>query len=111
MTAARSVSADGFPAPPEPRLTADAVVARAERIAAGLVERQHETEQRGYYALDTHNEFLDAGFYRLLVPRRYGGYEFGIDTHLRVVTALARGCPSTAWMFTFGASHAHAVAT
>ncbi|MBE1489761.1 acyl-CoA dehydrogenase family protein [Plantactinospora soyae] len=111
MTAATSVSADSFPAPPEPRLTADEIVARAERIAAGLVERQHETEQRGYYALDTHKEFLAAGFYRLLVPRRYGGYEFGVDTHLRVVTALARGCPSTAWMFTFGASHAHAVAT
>ncbi|MDQ3787602.1 MAG: acyl-CoA dehydrogenase family protein [Actinomycetota bacterium] len=111
MTAARSLPADdGYPSPPEPGLTAEEVVARAERIAATLVDRQQETEQRGYYGLDTHNEFLNAGFYRLLVPRRYGGYEFGLDTYLRVVTALARGCPSTAWMFTFGASHAHVAA-
>jgi 3-hydroxy-9,10-secoandrosta-1,3,5(10)-triene-9,17-dione monooxygenase len=82
-------------------------VARAERIAATLVDRQAETEQRGYYGLDTHNEFLSAGLYRLLVPRRYGGYEFGLGTYLRVVSALARGCPSTAWMYTFGAAHAH----
>src|SRR5437764_1462245 len=107
MTAARSLPADGHPSPPEPGLTADEVVARAERIAAGLVDRQQETEERGYYGLETHNELLNAGLYRLLVPRRYGGYEFGLDTYLRVVTALAAGCPSTAWMYTFGASHAH----
>jgi 3-hydroxy-9,10-secoandrosta-1,3,5(10)-triene-9,17-dione monooxygenase len=111
MTAARSLPADGYPPPPEPGLTADEVVARAERIAAGLVDRQRETEERGYYALDTHNEFLAAGFYRLLVPRRYGGYEFGLDTFVRVVSALARGCPSTAWQYTFGHSHAHAAAS
>ncbi len=112
MTAARSLPADdGYPSPPEPGLTAEEVVARAERIAADLVDRQQETERRGYYGLDTHNEFLNAGFYRILVPRRYGGYEFGLDTYLRVVTALARGCPSTAWMYAFGASHAHVAAT
>lgn len=111
MTAARTVPANDYPSPPEPGLTAEEVVARAERIAANLVDRQQETEQRGYYGLDTHNEFLKAGFYRLLVPRRYGGYEFGLDTYLRVVIALARGCASTAWMYTFGASHAHVVAT
>jgi 3-hydroxy-9,10-secoandrosta-1,3,5(10)-triene-9,17-dione monooxygenase len=106
MTAARSVPANGYPSPPEPGLTPEDVVARAERIAATLVDRQAETEQRGYYALDTHNEFLGAGLYRFLVPRRYGGYEFDFGTYLRVVSALARGCPSTAWMYTFGAAHA-----
>lgn len=111
MTAARSVSANDHPSPPEPELTAEEVVVRAERIADHLVDRQQATERRGYYGLDTHHEFLDAGFYRLLVPRRYGGYEFGLDTYVRAVTELARGCPSTAWMYTFGASHAHVVAT
>ena len=111
MTAARSVSANDHPSPPEPGLTPEDVVARAERIAAELVGRQAETEQRGYYALDTHNEFLGAGLYRVLVPRRYGGYEFGLGTYLRVVSAIARGCPSTAWMYTFGATHALTAAT
>src|SRR5947199_7361029 len=75
MTAARSVPANGFPSPPEPGLTPQEVIARAERIAATLVDRQAETEQRGYYALDTHHEFLGAGLYRIMVPKRYGGYE------------------------------------
>lgn len=111
MTAARSVPANGYPFPPEPGLTPQDVLARAERIATTLVDRQAETEQRGYYALDTHDEFLCAGLYRILVPRRYGGYEFGLSTYLRVVSALARGCPSTAWMYTFGAAHALMAAT
>jgi 3-hydroxy-9,10-secoandrosta-1,3,5(10)-triene-9,17-dione monooxygenase len=111
MTVASSLPANRYPSPPEPGLTSEEVIARAERIAATLVERQAETEQRGYYAEDTHNEFLRAGLYRLLVPRRYGGYEFGLSTHIPVVSALARGCPSTAWMYTFGASHAIVAAT
>ena len=100
-----------FPAPPEPGLTAEEVVRRAEEIAPSLVERQAETEKRTYYAPDTHELFSEAGFYRILVPRRYGGYEFGIETFLGVSAALARGCPSTGWMFSLGAAHTLIVAT
>lgn len=96
---------------PEPDLTPAMLIERAEAIAPRLVERQAETEQRTFYAQDTHEEFSRAGFYRILVPRRYGGYEFGIDTFLRVAMTLARGCPSTAWMYCLGATHALAAAT
>ncbi|MEV0963580.1 acyl-CoA dehydrogenase family protein [Streptomyces sp. NPDC049910] len=95
---------------PEPGLTPDEVVARAEELARGLIGRQAETEQRGFYAEDTHEAFRRAGLYRILVPRRYGGYEFGVETFMRVVVALSRGCPSTGWMYCLGAAHAHAVA-
>jgi 3-hydroxy-9,10-secoandrosta-1,3,5(10)-triene-9,17-dione monooxygenase len=53
-----------------------------------------------------HEEFLRAGFYRLLVPRRYGGYEFDLPTFLRVVIELAAGCPSSAWCLCLAAGHA-----
>lgn len=92
-------------------MTQEELVARAEAIATTLVKRQAETEERTYYAEDTHEEFTRAGFYRILVPRRYGGFELGLDAFLRVVTALARGCPSTAWMFSFGTAHALVAAT
>ncbi|GAA3000336.1 acyl-CoA dehydrogenase family protein [Actinokineospora diospyrosa] len=99
------------PPVPEPDLTPADVVARAEAIAATLVARQAETEQHTGYAQDTHEAFARAGLYRILVPRRYGGYEFGAETFMRVCLALARGCPSTGWMFLFGAAHALPVAT
>ncbi len=84
----------------------DELVARAEALRPMLVECQAETEARGHYAEDVHKLFTDAGFYRMLVPRRYGGLEVGVDTFMRVVTALARGCPSTGWCLCLGAAHA-----
>jgi 3-hydroxy-9,10-secoandrosta-1,3,5(10)-triene-9,17-dione monooxygenase len=93
-------------APPEPDLTGEEIVARAAALRPRLLERQEETEQLSYYPEVTHREFEDAGFYRMLVPRRYGGYEFDLPTFFRVVIELARGCPSSAWGLCLSASHA-----
>jgi 3-hydroxy-9,10-secoandrosta-1,3,5(10)-triene-9,17-dione monooxygenase len=98
-------------APPEPGLTADQVVARAEAMIPELIERQAETEERGFYAEDIHERFAANGFYRILVPRRYGGYELGVETFLRVSIALLRGCGSTGWMYSLGTGHALLAAT
>jgi 3-hydroxy-9,10-secoandrosta-1,3,5(10)-triene-9,17-dione monooxygenase len=91
--------------------SAGELIGRAQLIAATLVDRQAETEQRTYYAEDTHAAFAEAGLYRLLVPKRYGGYEIGIDDYFRIGMAIARGCPSTGWCFTLGTSHTLTVAS
>jgi 3-hydroxy-9,10-secoandrosta-1,3,5(10)-triene-9,17-dione monooxygenase len=111
MTLTRSAAEHESPAPPEPDLTPAQIIARAKAIAPTLVERQAETERRTFYAQETHEEFVKAGFYRILVPRRFGGYEFGADTFFRVSMELARGCPSTGWMYCLAAAHAIPVAT
>jgi 3-hydroxy-9,10-secoandrosta-1,3,5(10)-triene-9,17-dione monooxygenase len=111
VTATISILQHNFPEPPEPGLTAAQVVARAEALIPELVRRQAETEERSFYAEDIHERFARNGFYRILVPRRYGGYEFGIETFLRVSMTLARGCPSTGWMYCMGATHALLAAT
>lgn len=100
-----------YPAPPEPGLTEQDLLARVRALAANLVERQAETEKRTYYAPDTHEAFARAGMYRILVPRRYGGYEFSAETFMQAAMTLARSCPSTGWMYQFGAVHALAAAT
>ena len=96
---------------PAPAPAAEELVARAEAMVPALVERQADTDRRSYYSEQTHAELARAGFYRILVPRRYGGYELGIDTFLRVAMTLSRGCPSTGWMFALGSAHALPVAT
>lgn len=112
MSALAAVSqAQGIPGPPEPALTPADVIARAEEIASTLVERQQETEDRTFYASDVHEALTKAGLYRILVPHRYGGYEFTAETFFRVSMALTRSCPSTGWMYTLGAAHALVVAT
>lgn len=106
MTVTASTAQHDFPAAPEPGLTRAEVLARAEAMVPELVGRQAEAEERGFYAEDVHERFARNGFYRILVPRRYGGYEFGIETFFRVAMTLVRGCPSTGWMYSLGAAHA-----
>ncbi|MDX6741630.1 acyl-CoA dehydrogenase family protein [Actinocorallia sp. A-T 12471] len=96
-------------APPAPG--ADELLARAEEFVPLLVERQAETEDATMYAADLHERFAEAGLYRVLTPRVFGGLELGAEAFFRVVMTLARGCPSTAWMYTFAHAHALAAAT
>ena len=91
--------------PAEPDVTPAVLIERAKAMAPALVARQAETEQRTYYAEDTHQAFRGAGFYRVTVPKRYGGYEFSFDTFLQIAMTLTRACASTGWMYCLGAAH------
>lgn len=97
-------------AAPEPGLTPEDVIERAVQLRPVLLERQPETERLTHYPQSTHDDFLRAGFYRMLQPRRYGGYEFGLPVFYRVVTEVARGCPSTGWALSLTAAHVLQVA-
>ena len=103
MTAPGSAIA---PTPPEPDLTQEEMIARAVALRADLVAEQAEAERRTYYSEEMHRRFLEAGFYHLYVPRRYGGYEFDVPTYMRVVQEIARGCVSTAWCVGLTMNHA-----
>ena len=91
---------------PEPDLRPDEMVARAVALRAHLRDDQAKTEERSRYSEETHELFTDAGFYRILQPRKFGGYEFDIRTFYRTIIEIARGCPSTGWMLCLGAGHA-----
>jgi 3-hydroxy-9,10-secoandrosta-1,3,5(10)-triene-9,17-dione monooxygenase len=108
MSAAETAVA---PTPPEPDLTPAEMIARAAALREALVADQAETEARTYYSPEMHQRFLDAGFYHLYVPRRYGGYEFDVPTYMSVVQEIARGCVSTAWCLGLTMNHALMVAS
>ncbi|MDF2049140.1 acyl-CoA dehydrogenase family protein [Arthrobacter sp. Cr_A7] len=93
------------PAPSELSDPAAHFIKKAIELRPQLLARQAETEQLGYYPEETHQELLEAGFYRLLQPRTFGGFEMDLGSFHRVVIELARGCPSTAWSYAFGVSH------
>jgi 3-hydroxy-9,10-secoandrosta-1,3,5(10)-triene-9,17-dione monooxygenase len=95
---------------PEPDLEPAEMVARAAAMRQHLRAEQANTETRTFYSDATHEAFVQAGFYRILQPRRFGGYEFGVETFFRVVMELSRGCPSTGWCFCLGAAHVIQVA-
>jgi alkylation response protein AidB-like acyl-CoA dehydrogenase len=40
----------------------------------------------------------EAGLCRLMVPKRFGGYQTSIHTYIDVMAELGRGCGSTSWV-------------
>ena len=91
---------------PEPGLTPDQMVARAVALRSHLRDEQDKTEARSRYSEETHKLFTEAGFYRILQPRMFGGYEFDLRTFYRTIIEIARGCPSSGWLLCLGAGHA-----
>ncbi|WP_433291603.1 hypothetical protein ACQPZQ_02510 [Pseudonocardia sp. CA-142604] len=91
--------------PLEPHLTPDALIARPAVLRGKLRERQDECEQLGRLPDSTLHDYLDAGFHRVMQPRRFGAYEFGLDTFLRLAVELSRGCPSSGWVFALTAAN------
>jgi 3-hydroxy-9,10-secoandrosta-1,3,5(10)-triene-9,17-dione monooxygenase len=90
---------------PEPELTVETLLERARSMRPLLLDEQAATEERGCPAPAVHTQFLDRGFYRMLQPRRFGGYEFDLESFCRMVIEIARGCPSTGWHIAFTAGH------
>ncbi|NHU48314.1 MULTISPECIES: acyl-CoA dehydrogenase family protein [Rhodococcus] len=84
----------------------DELVALAAEMRPRLRKMQARHEQLGGYTEEVHEEFLVAGFYRILQPRRYGGLEMGLDDFVRVGIEISRGDPGVGWCFVLGAGHA-----
>jgi len=97
--------------PSEPDLTQDEMIARAKALAPAVRADAPEAEKRGYYSPELHAAFRDAGFYRIFVPRRFGGYEFDFSTYYRVMLEISTADPGIGWCLALGASHALHVAS
>ena len=97
--------------PPEPGLTPGEVLRRAEAMVPLLRERQAACEATGQVSEDTNRRFIEAGFYRILQPRCFGGYEFDLPTFLKVMIAVSRGCSDSGWVLALTAGHAFLMAS
>ncbi|MEE4461817.1 acyl-CoA dehydrogenase family protein [Azotobacter chroococcum] len=73
------------------------IVARAEAMIPWLREKADATEKARMVSRETIQAFQEAGFFRILQPRRWGGYEMSPNVLNKVLMELARGCPSIAW--------------
>jgi 3-hydroxy-9,10-secoandrosta-1,3,5(10)-triene-9,17-dione monooxygenase len=81
------------------------MIARARAMIPTLRQRQAQAEDAGRLLEETNRDFLEAGFYRIVQPRRFGGYEFGLPTYVRVMMEIARGCPSSGWVLALVSGH------
>ena len=72
-----------------------------------LRARQPECEALGRLPEATNRAFIEAGLYRILQPRRFGGLELDLTTFFQTMASIARGCPSSGWVLALTAGHAH----
>ncbi|MEX3813913.1 acyl-CoA dehydrogenase family protein [Paraburkholderia sp. BR13439] len=77
--------------------TEDELVARARVMIPWLRERAAEVEAARSVPADIIEKFVEAGFFRILQPRRWGGYEMNPAVFFKVLMELGRGCCSSAW--------------
>ena len=88
-----------------PVLTALQAVQAATEMVPRLAARAAESERMRRVHPDTIAELNSSGLMRLMQPARFGGSELGLDDLMNVVFELARGCASTAWVYSNLASH------
>jgi 3-hydroxy-9,10-secoandrosta-1,3,5(10)-triene-9,17-dione monooxygenase len=93
-------------APPEPGLTGADLLRRAQDLRPAVEAEAEAAEQAGTYSAALHERFTAAGFYRILQPRRYGGYELELADFYRVVIEISRGDAGIGWNLALGAAHA-----
>lgn len=77
--------------------TSDELVARAAAMVPALRARADEIEQARRVPHDVVDMFKEAGFFRILQPKQYGGWEMNPIVFMRVLAELGRGCCSSAW--------------
>jgi len=74
------------------------IIERAQSIVSFIRENQEKTEAKRSVPENVFDEILKQGFFKMLMPRRYGGYEHGMDTFAEVAYEIARGCGSVGWV-------------
>lgn len=81
------------------------MIARAAALRPMLRARQADCEALGRVPDDVNAELIRAGFYRVVQPRCFGGYEFDVPTYHRVMVEISRGCSETGWVLALTAGH------
>jgi alkylation response protein AidB-like acyl-CoA dehydrogenase len=89
----------------------DSILEKAKDLRPYLRERGQETELNRRISEETTQIFKDLGFFKLLQPARYGGYEYGFTGFIDLIAEIGRGCTSTAWGCALGLIHQWLLAT
>jgi 3-hydroxy-9,10-secoandrosta-1,3,5(10)-triene-9,17-dione monooxygenase len=75
------------------------LVVRARALIPVLARRSLEQKQRRGILPETIAEMHAAGFFRVLQPRRWGGYEMDLGTFYDIEIALGAGDMSSGWTY------------
>ncbi len=87
-------------------MDATTLIETARNLAPALRERARQTELDRNVPASSIKELQEAGLFRALQPKRYGGYELPPTAFYDATMELAAACGSTGWVYGVVAVHA-----
>jgi 3-hydroxy-9,10-secoandrosta-1,3,5(10)-triene-9,17-dione monooxygenase len=78
--------------------TIDGLLERIAAIRPILEKNARQTEDDRRVVDENIDALKEAGAFKIMVPKRYGGWQADIRTQLDVSREIAKGCGSTAWV-------------
>ena len=74
------------------------LIARARALVPEIRAQQEKTEAQRRVSDEIFGKITDAEIFKTLLPKRYGGFEHGLDTFVDLGYEIARGCGSVGWV-------------
>jgi alkylation response protein AidB-like acyl-CoA dehydrogenase len=85
--------------------------ARVTNVSAQIKARAHNTEKSGRVPAENILALRDIGYFDIVKPRAFGGYEYDFDVLVDLNIDLAKACASTAWVGGLLAAHQWLIAS
>ena len=79
-------------------MTPEAYLGRVRSLLPALRERAARAEKLRRLPDETFADFQEAGLFRALQPKRYGGYELDPGVFYQAVTEVGAVCGSSGWI-------------
>ena len=92
------------------RELAATLIDRARIVASDLGVRALAAEQQRHIHAESFRAMKEADLFRAYAPVRFGGYELHPRYFWRIAAQLARGCPSSSWVYSVMSCHSFVVA-
>lgn len=81
------------------------LLSQAREMIPTLAERAAAAEAQRSIPAETIADFKRSGFFRVIQPKRYGGYELDPQTFFDLQMTIAEGCMSSGWVYGVVAVH------
>ena len=88
------------------QMSHEEAISRARALVPAIQERAALAETQRRQPEETIQELVDAGLIRLLVPARWGGYEFPVSPTVNLIIEIGKADASAGWCTSFLISHA-----
>src|SRR5688572_6240791 len=83
-----------------PATAASELLSRTRQLVPVLRQRAPAAEAARRVPEESYDALAEAGIFRMMAPRRFGGEEASFELQCAVLAELARACPSTSWVAT-----------